>query len=68
MTLDEFIDLFFPKWSKGWQPVGNPGFSTGEASYISLYVYNGTPYVAYVDEAHGSNATVMVYKRVMVSK
>ena len=33
----------------GWQPVGSPGFSSNVASSESLYVYNGTPYVAYDD-------------------
>jgi len=41
--------------------VGNPGFSSGEACWESLYVYNGTPYVAYQDCANGDKATVMKY-------
>ena len=45
-----------------WEAVGSPGFSAaGGAYYTSLYVYNGTPYVAYEDGANGNKATVMKY-------
>jgi hypothetical protein len=44
-----------------WQPVGSPGFSSGVAGSESLYVYNGTPYVAYEDVANSGKATVMEY-------
>jgi len=42
-----------------WKPVGNPGFSSGEACWESLYVYNGTPYVAYDDAAYSCGGMVM---------
>jgi len=41
-----------------WVLYGNQGFSDGGADYISLAIYNGTPYVAYKDEANSSKATV----------
>ena len=44
-----------------WVPVGNVGFSAGPAICTSLYVYNGTPYVAYQDGAYSLKATVMMY-------
>jgi len=44
-----------------WETVGNSGFSSGEAWFLSLYVYNGTPYVAYSDQLMGWKATVMKY-------
>ena len=42
-----------------WQLVGPAGFSAGEIQYTSLSVYNGTPYVAYMDGANSNKATVM---------
>ncbi|MDQ0919460.1 InlB B-repeat-containing protein [Paenibacillus sp. V4I5] len=42
-----------------WEPVGGAGFSTGETWDPSLFVYNGTPYVAYIE---GNNNTVTVKK------
>jgi len=44
-----------------WKNVGTEGFSAGKASYTSLYVYDGTPYVAYSDFANGDKATVMKF-------
>jgi LPXTG-site transpeptidase (sortase) family protein len=44
-----------------WENVGTPGFSTSSASYTSLAIYNGTPYVAYRDQGNGGKATVMKY-------
>jgi len=45
-----------------WKNVGTAaGFSAGSAYYTSLYVSNGTPYVAYSDGANGYKATVMMY-------
>lgn len=45
-----------------WEPVGNAGFSAGEARSISIAINdNGTPYVAYSDWANGEKATVMKY-------
>ena len=45
----------------GWEAVGSAGFSAGIANYNSLYVYDGTPYVAYTDGGNSSKATVMKY-------
>ena len=46
----------------GWEPVGStPGFSDGEITYTSLFIYNDVPYVAYKDIANGSGATVMKF-------
>ncbi len=45
----------------GWEYVGGAGISDGGAYYTSLYVYNGTPYVAYQDGANSNRATVMEY-------
>ena len=44
-----------------WQTVGTAGFSAGKASYTSLAIYNGTPYIAYVDLANSYKATVMKF-------
>jgi len=44
-----------------WKVVGMRGFSAGTAEGTSLYIYNGTPYVAYKDLGNGSRATVMKY-------
>lgn len=44
-----------------WETVGSEGFSAGGIVDISLAVYNGTPYVAYVDGGNGNRATVMKY-------
>ena len=43
----------------GWEYVGTPGFSEGEVSYLSFYMYEGTPYMAYMDVANSDKATVM---------
>jgi hypothetical protein len=42
-----------------WEDVGTPGFSSGTADYNSLFVYSGTPYVAYRDWANLNKVTVM---------
>ncbi|MFC5469010.1 S-layer homology domain-containing protein [Cohnella suwonensis] len=42
-----------------WETVGNAGFSAGQADFTSLYVYDGTPYVAYRDYGNSNKATVM---------
>ncbi|MGG1633008.1 hypothetical protein [Paenibacillus sp. NRS-1760] len=47
-----------------WQEVGNTGFSEGRVDYTSLYVYNGTPYVAYMDGENSDKATVKKYDNV----
>ena len=44
-----------------WVTVGSAGFSAGQAQYTSLAIYNGTPYVAYMDYANSNKATVMKY-------
>ncbi|KXK15427.1 MAG: Endoglucanase precursor [Chloroflexi bacterium OLB14] len=44
-----------------WENVGTAGFSAGWANYPSLAVYNGTPYVAYMDNANSNKATVMAF-------
>ncbi|QGQ99358.1 DUF1533 domain-containing protein [Paenibacillus psychroresistens] len=44
-----------------WEIVGNAGFSASNASSMSTYVYNGTPFVAYVDFGNDGKATVMKY-------
>jgi hypothetical protein len=46
--------------TKAWNTVGNNYFSAGGASSSSLYINNGTPFVAYGDFAN-SGATVMTY-------
>ncbi|MUT68311.1 S-layer homology domain-containing protein [Paenibacillus sp. NEAU-GSW1] len=43
----------------GWEVVGNAGFSAGEIYFTSIYVYDGTPYVAYKDVENSFSATVM---------
>ncbi|MDQ6422012.1 S-layer homology domain-containing protein [Paenibacillus sp. LHD-117] len=45
----------------GWEPVGSPGLSEGLAHYPSVYVYDGTPYVAYKDWQSDGKVTVMKY-------
>ena len=46
----------------GWAPVGEVGFSDGNAPYTSLALdSHGTPYVAFRDDGHDSKATVMKY-------
>lgn len=44
-----------------WKVVGMESFSDGAASYVSLFVENDTPYVAYRDEAHGNKLTVKMF-------
>jgi len=44
-----------------WDAVGTEGFSAGVVYFPSLYVYNGTPYVAYRDFVNDDKATVMRY-------
>jgi len=46
----------------GWQNVGNPHFSAGEAIYTSLAISpSGQPYVAYYDGGNSGKATVMKF-------
>jgi hypothetical protein len=47
--------------SPSWKTVGSPGFSAGTASYVSLAVNSGTPYVAFCDGGNSGYATVMYY-------
>ena len=42
-----------------WESVGPPGFTEGEAAYISLAVDNGIPFIAYFDSTIG--VTVMKF-------
>ncbi len=47
-----------------WVTVGNAGFSSGQAGIwpsVGLYIYDGTPYLAYTDYANGQKATVMKF-------
>ncbi len=45
-----------------WVPVGDKGFSPGEAMYLSIAIdSNNVPYVAFMDLANGSKATVMKF-------
>ncbi len=42
-----------------WHPVGNPDFTSTKPASESLFVYNGTPYLAY--EGADDKAAVMEY-------
>lgn len=42
-----------------WEAVGSKGFSAGGAGYQSLYLYQGTPYVAFSDEGVGSGKGIL---------
>jgi len=42
-----------------WVTVGNAGFSSANADYLSLDARSGTPYVAFSDTAAGYGASVM---------
>ncbi len=44
-----------------WKALGTAGFSEGAANYVSLYVYDGMPYVAYQDGENFDKATVKIY-------
>ncbi|SDE58665.1 Fibronectin type III domain-containing protein [Fontibacillus panacisegetis] len=45
-----------------WEPLGSKdGISAGRGTFNSLYIYNGIPYIAYVDDALGNKITVMEY-------
>ena len=49
-----------------WINVGSAGFSAGDISYTSLFVYDdgsadGIPYIAYKDSVSGNDATVMKF-------
>lgn len=45
--------------------VGSAGFSLGETEHTSLRVYDGVPYLAFVDVANCYRATVMYYHKRM---
>jgi hypothetical protein len=46
----------------GWQPVGTPGISIGVVAYTSLVLAaDGTPYLAYADNANSNKVTVMKF-------
>jgi hypothetical protein len=57
----ETITPIEPPLDPCWMNVGNPGFSEGGAVYTSLFMYDGTPYVAYKDDGNGGKATVMKF-------
>ncbi|GEM_PF-2704050 len=44
-----------------WSAFGTGGFSDGPVTDVSLAVYNGTPYVSFIDIANGYKAKVMYY-------
>jgi len=46
---------------ESWETVGNVGLSEGMAMYTSLFVDNGTPYVAYTDYSHSFKVKVKKY-------
>ncbi len=46
---------------ESWETVGNAGLSDGMAMYTSLFVDNGTPYVAYTDYSHSFKVKVKKY-------
>jgi len=51
---------------QAWVPLGSPGFSSGDAMWISMAVHHGTPYVAFTDGLDPSapeegKATVMKF-------
>ena len=52
---------FTGEGTTGWEAVGSRGFSSGMANYISLYVHDGTPYVAYRDFNYSYKAIVKKY-------
>jgi hypothetical protein len=41
-----------------WGAVGTAGFSDGQTEYPFLAIYNGIPYVSYLDVFNSSKATV----------
>jgi plastocyanin len=45
----------------GWEIVGSPGFTGSSVEFLSLYIYNGTPYVSYSDYGSRNRASVMKY-------
>ena len=53
--------MFFS--NNNWEVLGSPGFSAGQASYISISFNSDPPYVAYQDGGYNNAATVMVFKR-----
>ena len=53
--------MSFEAGSGAWVPVGSPGFSAGDVNYTTINVYQGIPYVAYMDVANGNKTTVMKY-------
>ena len=55
------VDSGTPQVPGDWVPVGNERFSAGSAFYVSSYIHNGTPYVAYMDETVDNRATVIKY-------
>ncbi len=60
-AFDMPADAPFPGGAYEWQNVGGAGFTGGMVEDISLYVDEGTPYVAYIDKKNSKGATVMKY-------
>jgi len=58
---DPFNITLKGKGIKSWRTLGSAGFSDGEAKYISLFMYDNLPWVAYQDLGNSSKATVMKY-------
>ena len=54
--LDRLLDLI-----RNNKSVGDIGFSDVETKYTSLYVNDGTPYLAFQDGRNGNKATVMTF-------
>ncbi len=52
-----------PQITVGWSYLGNQNFTTQPwgRQYQSLYVYNGTPFVAFSDGANSGEVTLMMY-------
>ncbi len=44
-----------------WQTVGESGFSDGNANFMSMALYQDTPYISFKDYANDDKATVMKY-------
>ncbi len=50
--------------AQSWETIGAPGISSGDVSFTSIAVENGTPYVAYRDGANNYKATVKKFNGV----
>ncbi len=45
-----------------WQNVGSPGFSQGQASFVSMDFSSSIPYVAFKDQSQSGKLSVMKYE------